>query len=298
MKKNQAGFGAIEAVIAIVAVAIIIVIGAVILGRSSDPKNDKNVEDGGNSVTVSTNAFATPITWSFNESTNKYDASPTPPECSDRLMSKSPVDTTVATGVLYPGQYRGGSYKLHGGFAFTSSDATVVLPMDASVTGLVRYIESGETQYKVTFTNPCGIVFYFDHLLELSLDFQEIANSTPEAKKDDTKGLALKQPIPFKAGDIIARRVGIPATGNFGIDFGVIDMRSRNKISKNSTWGEIHDTYKASEWFGICWFDQLPPADAGRVKALPALDQQSGSRSDYCTNPTGTTLEVNSGKPV
>jgi hypothetical protein len=82
------------------------------------------------------------------------------------------------------------------------------------------------------------------------------------------------------------------------MDFGVYDLRTPNEISKNSAWAAVHQQYKAQEWYGICWFDMLPTADASRVKSLSAGDQKRGKVSDYCQTDAGNTLSANGGKPV
>jgi hypothetical protein len=296
MKNNEDGFGGLELLIVSFVVIVLAAIAFAIFKQ--DDTKGTTVESGSTQTSAKTNDLASPVVWTFNEKSGKYDHSGNAPECLNPIFSRSPVDTTKAQAVLYPGQYRGGNYKPHGGLSFAAKEAEVVMPMDGSITGLVRYIEADEVQYKLSFTSPCGVVFYFDHLFTLAPQFQEIAETTPEPKVDDTRAMPLSKPIPFKIGDVIATEVGHPKTANYGMDFGVLDLREPNSISRNSTWSEIHDTFRSSEWFGICWFDELPSADAARVKALPARDQKSGVRSDYCANPTGTTLDVNGGKPV
>jgi len=242
------------------------------------------------------------VVWNYDEQAGAWKASGTPPKCADPVFGRSPVDTALATGVLYPGQYRSKNYKPHGGWAFDNSQATdvqVVMPMDAELNGLVRYIESGEIQYKVSFVTECGIAFYFDHLSALAPDFDKIAQTTPEPKVDDTRSDPWTTSYPFKEGDVIATASGHPATHNIAIDFGVLDYRQPNEISKNPQWQALHQTYKPSEWYGVCWFDLLPAADGERSEALPNRDStKSGVRSDYCANPLGTTLGVNGGNPV
>ncbi len=203
--------------------------------------------------------------------------------------------------MLYPGQYRGMNYKAHGGFAFDNSGAgavQVVVPMDAQLTSASRYIEDGDVQYILDFVHPCGISARFDHLHTLSSELQAIMNTLPEPKVDDSRGTSINPPVSFKAGDVVATVIGHPKAHNSSMDFGVYDLRSPNDMSKNRTWANMHKTYSAQHWFGVCWFDMLPPADAARVKSLPSRDSKSGKRSDYCANATGTTLDINNGLPV
>lgn len=299
LNKNQRGFGIVELIVILLAIGGLVVIGSYVMSRQS-PDNSSpqtSTSNGG----VGSNGNNNVVLWRFDEKRQAYVASGTPPVCPTPLFSKSPVDTTMATSVLYPGQYRGMNYKPHGGFAFDNSkpgDVKVVMPMDGELTGLVRYIEAGEIQYKVSFTNNCGISFYFDHLYTLSPALMAIAETTPEPKVDDTRSDPLTTSITLKTGDVIATAVGHPKTNNTGMDFGVLDLHSTNEISKNPDWKALHQQLTASEWYGICWFEQLPIADAERVKSLPSRDQKSGTRSDYCPNSLGNTLGVNNGQPV
>lgn len=294
LRKNQHGFSLIELFIVLVVIGVLVVTGLYVFGKNR-PGNSESSDRAGS--TTSSDA----VQWQFDENKQAYVASGTPPECPSPLFAKSPVDTTLATSVLYPGQYRGMNYKTHGGFAFDNSkasDVQVVIPMEGELTGLVRYIEAGEIQYKVDFVNSCGISFYFDHLYTLSPAVMAVAETTPEPKVDDTRSTPLTSSITLKTGDVIATAAGHPKSNNISMDFGVLDLRKPNEISKNTKWKALHKQFSASEWYGICWFDQLPAADTARAKSLPSRDQKSGTRSDYCPNDMGNTLDVNNGKPI
>lgn len=245
------------------------------------------------------------VLWSFNEQSNEWEVSQgTAPACPEPMkFDNSPVDMSHATAVLFPGTYRGKSYKVHGGFGFDSSQ-TVVMPMDGTLTGLVRYYEGNplELQYKVDFENDCGISFYFDHLHTLSPELQKIAEQTPEPKVDDTSDVYNGPHIKMKAGGVVATETGAHKVQRYGIDFGVVDYRQRNEISKNSTWATMHNEYETTEWYGVCWFDMMPDADVEKVKQLSRLQldtrRVAQHVSDYCDNADYTTLDFNDGKPV
>lgn len=205
-----------------------------------------------------------------------------PPDCPSPLGLQTPVDLSLVTTILYPGQIRGGDYKAHGGFRFDSSkndEITVKAPIDAVVSDASRYIEQGEAQYMLDFVNPCGIRYRFDHLLVLEPKFAKIADQLPPAKVDDSRTTPVNPPVSISKGEIIATAVGLRKSSNVFVDWGVYDMRSKNKASKDPNWARQH--YLLAK-YGICWFDLLPPEDAAKVKNLPAGDSISGSKSDYC----------------
>jgi hypothetical protein len=59
------------------------------------------------------------VTWS--QTNDGWKPSAKPPACPSPLRILSPVNLTAVISILYPGQYRGGNYKPHGGFGFDSN---------------------------------------------------------------------------------------------------------------------------------------------------------------------------------
>lgn len=230
--REEKGFSAIEAVIILVVVAAL-GFGAYFVFSKQKAKDSQN-------NTTSQTSSQADIQWSFTGT--EWRASGTPPACPDPLL-KTPVDVSKATSVLYPGQYRGGNYKPHGGFRFDNNKdgkIEVRLPMDGQLTSMVRYIEGGEIQYLVTFVNSCGYAYRFDHLYTLAPTFQALAEKTPEPKADDTRSVPIQDGPKFKAGELLATVIGHVKTGNAGMDFGLYDLRQPNQISKNAAWAAEH----------------------------------------------------------
>lgn len=218
--------------------------------------------------------------WKFDGVSWKPDG--VPPAC-PALLLQSPVDLNKATSILYPGQYRGGNYKPHGGFRFdtsASSNITVVAPMDAYVYRGSRYIESGEVQYLLDFMTPCGFAYRFDHLLTLSPKYAAIVNQFPEPKVGDSRTTEFT-PISVTTGETIATAVGLQNSPSTGVDWGVYDLRQMNSSAQDPAYKAQHAD-NTFAWHAICWFDLLSPADASKVRGLPAADGVSGKQSDYC----------------
>lgn len=244
-----------------------------------------------------------PITWTYLDTARGWQPSPgsTPPACPEPLALQNPVDISKVTSLLWPGQYRGTHFKAHGGFRFDSSkvsDISVTLPLDAYLTDAVRYIESGELQYLLTFQNPCGIMVRFDHLYELTPAFAAILETTPEARVDDTRSLPLSNPTWFTAGTVVATGVGHTKPLNVGVDFGVYDLRNPNEISKNAAWAALHENEASQNFYGLCWLGLLPTESSTALLSLPSKTDDRGA-SDYCAQaPGGSTLKYNNGKPA
>lgn len=220
--------------------------------------------------------------WEFDG--EKWQSFTTPPACPEPLVMRSPVDMSLVSGILYPGQYRGGNYKPHGGFRFDgkkSSDVTVTAPFDATLTIGSRYIEQGEVQYLLYFEHSCGLAYRFDHLLTLAPVIQKVADALPAAKPDDSRTTRFTTPIQVKAGDIIATAVGFTKTQNVSMDWGVYDLRQPNVASKNPAFAAKHADDKSQAFYGVCWFDLLPSDLAQKVRTFPASGSE-GKTSDYC----------------
>lgn len=82
----------------------------------------------------------------------------------------------------------------------------------------------------------------------------------------------------------------------------MIDYRERDAISKNQQWASLHNNFKASEWYGVCWFDMLPGEGSEKVKYLSTLQYDTlrvvKFVSDYCDNADHRTIDLFDGKPL
>lgn len=210
--------------------------------------------------------------------------------CSPTAL-KSPVDVSLVTSVLYPGQVRGGDFKPHGGFRLNNTDnnlANVVAPLAAKVTGGSRYIEMDELQYMFDFKTDCGLEYRFDHLKTLSPKLQAAADKLPEAEVDNSRTSRVSN-VSVEAGEIIATAVGFensppgaPEGPNASFDFGLYDKRQKNAASEDSSWVAAHKEEGDQAIYAVCWLDWLPAAESAVLKALPGGDSTSGKTSDYC----------------
>lgn len=220
------------------------------------------------------------------------------PVCPSPLLASSPFDTSLATTVLYPGQYRGTDYKPHGGVGFSRNAIDVKLPLEARLISGSRYTQEGDVQYILDFQNDCGVIYRFDHLLTLAPEFQKIVDTLPPPKPNDTRGTRLKSPV-FPAGTLVATAVGLPSMQNSGIDFGLYDLRQQNAISQNAYWRSLHTDELIHAAYGVCWFTLLPSKDAENIKRLENLYgtdyPEYKAVSDYCPAKAGTTLNQNNG---
>lgn len=221
--------------------------------------------------------------------------------CPDPFVFKMPIDLSLATSILYPGQIRGGDYKAHGGFRFDGkrpSEITVTAPYDAMVIAGARYPVNGEIQYTFDFEHPCGIRYRFGHLLTLSPKFQAIAEKFPLPEGLDSRTTQVNPSIEVKQGEVVATGVGLTKGGpeDFGgyntfLDWGVYDYRKQNEASQRSDWATLHasedpnwTTYYNSDIYqhAVCWFDWISSEDKAKVLSLRSADSQSGRASDYC----------------
>lgn len=208
--------------------------------------------------------------------------------CPDPFVFQLPIDINLATSILYPGQYRGGEYKPHGGFRFDHSqpdEITVSAPYNAELFAGARYTvgEGGEVQYTLDFMHPCGVWYRFNHLRILTPKFQAIAETFP-MRVGDSRTTEVQPRIIVKQGEVIATAVGMfsyMGKVNTFVDWGIFDNRQKNEASQDPAWLAKHSQYEI-EQYAVCWFDWLSAEDEARVRALPSSDYQSGKTSDYC----------------
>lgn len=223
------------------------------------------------------------VSWDFTGS--EYRANGTAPTCPTPLFSQAPVDTTTATGLLYPGQTRGDNYKPHGGFRFdnaTTTTMSVIAPFDGFLIDGARFIAEGSLQYTFDFVNSCGLKYRVGHLLEITPQFQAYAEEFPEAKEGDSRTTFINPPVFVSKGTSIATAIGIAKGPNVFMDWGVYDLRKKNAASADPAWQAKHTDDTSLAPYAICWLNELPTDIATKLKALPPGDPTSGTTSDYC----------------
>jgi len=265
---------------------VVVLTGAACSKKTTQTTNQENQgTNGTNSAqanvnnTPSTNTSAT-VTW--RNTGNGWQPSGTPPPCPSAL-TQSPTEVSKASSILYPGQTRG-EYKPHGGFRFdtaTTSQVSVVSPIDGQIIRGGRLLVSGELQYYFDIITPCGWMLRLGHLLTLTPKFQAIAETFPPAKEMDSRSNSVNPPVAVTAGEEMATAVGVTKGGlNVFFDFGMYDFSKKNAASQNATWEAQHSG--ELDQYGVCWLDFLPSADSIKVKSLKSGDPKA-TESDYCS---------------
>jgi hypothetical protein len=252
--------------------------------EKSSPTTTSTPESEGSTVAKKSTSTPT-VKWSYNGSS--WQPSSSAPVCEEPLNLASPTDVSKATAILYPGQVRGGNYKAHGGFRFDNATSTaldVSLSLDASLYRGSRYIENGTVQYMLDFISPCGYFLRYDHLLTLTEDFSRLVEAQlPEAKENASATTPFSTSPNFKQGALIATAVGFEKPKlNVSFDYGVYDLRKVNAASETTSFQKnAASSSKELSYFGVCWLNMLPNADATIVKNLPGSGTE-GTASDYC----------------
>lgn len=226
------------------------------------------------------------VVWEFSQESKEWSVKGKPPECLEPLVFPSPSNVKLASGILYPGQVRGGDYKPHGGIRFDdlkNNELDVYAPMDGRLFKAARHLDEGEeVQYALYFINDCGIMYKLDHLRELTDKFNDILNTIPMGAKGDSRTTEIKPSVFVEKGERIATKVGYEFNKNVAFDFGVYDFRKKNGVVYSSEFRAKHLYIDELGPYALCWLNYLVEEDKIIVKGLPAADGIQGKTSDYC----------------
>jgi hypothetical protein len=220
----------------------------------------------------------------------KWVANGNPPVCQFPIIPQgSLLDFSQPISLLQPGQVRGGSYKPHGGFRFSTygtfiPDIKIYVPFDGVVTVAAQYRTEGTFQFLVNIVNPCGFMVRLGHLYIPSAQFTKILSNLPAPVEGDSRETFLNPPIPVRAGDLIASSVGMPppaspdSMGSF-IDFGLLDLRAPNPVVPADFMSNADPKYSK---YSLCWYrgNYLSDSDKAIVAKLPLSN--GDSTSTYC----------------
>lgn len=289
MIASQKGFAHII-ILAVVLLAIVI-LGYFSITSSNFLKpvrqDDKSADYSGNGG--SPKSFGG-VSWQFNNETGEWSVAGNTPECEDPFIVQAPVDVKLASGILYPGQLRGGDYKPHGGFRFDNSETNDVelrAAMDGYLLKASKYEAFGEVQILIFYVNDCGIMVMNDHLLTPSPKLKEIIDKIPLGKEGDSRTTNIEPRVYLEKGELLATEVGFRKfSGGSGgknvfVDFGLYDLRNINDVVYDSAFRAEHSNINEYGTYALCWFDNLMPEDKDVVLSLPAGGNE-GKVSDYC----------------
>ncbi len=283
-KKGHDGFSVVEVLIIVLVLGVLGYIGWLVYSQFNKAPVPTAQESTSQPQPDTTNAPSWMLTGDGYQIGMGSEAAPA---CPEKIVSKFPVDVTKVTGVLYPGQTRGGNYKPHGGMRFdtvTDNKVTVIAPFDGTVMNGAAYLADTpgkDVQYTFDIMNDCGTMYRMGHFYTLSPELADIAKAFPAPVAGDSRTTQVK-PVKIKAGTVLATVVGTVSDHNTFFDWGVYNWNTPNAISTDANWAanSLHQNSLAKH--AICWFDQLSNADEKAIRALPPGDPTSGKNSDYC----------------
>ena len=200
-----------------------------------------------------------------------------PPECPE-LVFQSPVDLSIVSSIIYPGQVRTGDFKPHGGFRTdgVSGPVEVTAPMAGYIWNAAKFTDEFGLHYTFDIQHPCGIMYRLGHLNAVPEKLDAIFNETKGFR--DSRTFLVDPPVFVELGETIATDVQHRA----GFDWGVYDLRKENAAAQSPAFREAHKDEISQAYYALCWLDLLPPEQESIVKSLPAADGISGKNSDYC----------------
>ncbi|MBS3051207.1 MAG: hypothetical protein J4400_03580 [Candidatus Aenigmarchaeota archaeon] len=200
-----------------------------------------------------------------------------PPDCPE-LVFQSPVDLSIVSSIIYPGQVRSGDFKPHGGFRTddVSGPVEVTAPMAGYIWNAAKFTDEFGLHYTFDIQHPCGIMYRLGHLNAVPEKLDAIFNETKGFR--DSRTFLVDPPVFVELGETIATDIQHRA----GFDWGVYDLRKENAASQDPVFREAHKDEMSQAYYALCWLNMLPPEQESIVKSLPATDGISGKNSDYC----------------
>lgn len=232
------------------------------------------------------------VTWEYSHNEQTWLPSETPPPCDVDLTFPSPVDLSLVSGILYPGQTRGSDYKPHGGFRFDGHVDTkieVYAIMRGYIKKVARYDDGYAIQHQIFYINECGIMVMNDHILTLSPELEKVFNehNVHVGRDGDSRTTEIHPPVYIEKGTLLATEVGydyFPGGQdykNIFVDFGLYDLRMQNTANFSDEFKKSNANVNEYGKYGLCWFEYLSEEDEAFVRSLPAGGVE-GKVSDYC----------------
>lgn len=181
------------------------------------------------------------------ESRNPYHGTPCisnpkvnfPHDFTDVSLIKS-VEPTIIT----PGNSRHRAW-----LNITFGKVPVYAPVDSELVNGVYKDARGAIDYDLHFQVSCEIWYLINHITEPTDKVKALFPAVPQT--DTRNGPAFKNPVKFKAGELLGYTTGTPIARNF--DFGVFDLNHVNQglpADEGSSYGKEKNF--------ICPFDVLP----------------------------------------
>ena len=211
-----------------------------------------------------------------------------PPPCPEPFILESPVDLSLVSAILYPGQIRGDGakdFKPHGGFHLKPGNSKVELrsPMDGYITTAAKFTDEFGLHITFSIQHPCGIQFGGGHFGEVPPKIAAALEKVPMKGFMESQTQPVAPPLFIEKGEVIVTGLQEKAnTERPGFDWGVMDFRHENEASKSASFIEVYGEKFWNTFYGVCWFDLLPPEQEAIVRSFPGGDGKQGKNSEYC----------------
>ncbi len=238
---SQKGFGKIPILLFIIVTVVAVGIFYQLKNRDSKPLAENTAVPG--SVEQKVNEL-----WGHSQSNNNpYLGVP----CTSNLEIQFTHDFTEVDKIssAEPTIITPGNSRHRAWLNIRSGKVPVYAPVDSELVNGVYKNARGALDYDLHFQVSCEIWYLINHLTE---PVDKIKNAFPQVPQTDTKiNPPFKEPIKFKAGELLGYTTGTPVAHNF--DFGVFDLNHFN----DELPADGGSKYGKEKNF-ICPFDVLP----------------------------------------
>jgi hypothetical protein len=161
-------------------------------------------------------------------------------------------------------------------FVVVKEKAPIYAPIDSTLYTGAFYTEEGKTQYSLFFEASCEVFYITDHVHEV---VDKIKTAFPDPPSKTTQSTDLKNPIPFKSGELIGYSTGTKNARHW--DFGVYNKKKPNHL-KNETQYKLHNR----DLIANCPYDYFPSDMRKQYYAtFDTIISEDSTPTTFCNTP-------------
>jgi hypothetical protein len=250
-----------------------------IAGSDADPRKESSTD---------LDESDTPVSWSWDDSSESYVSTGTPPECPSTLIATNALlDFSQVRAKLVPGQVRDDEYLVNSSFGWMGkgqplpSEVRITVPFDGYVTGVWQFLKDGSYLFGLNLVHPCGLMLRLSKMADPSGEVKdELLYPLGEAKERASQETFLKPGVWLTRGTLLASGV----SKFWQLDVTILDLRTRNPQVPADFDFKKWESSAAPQyvWYARCTYQQpyFSDEEIDLIRNLPLINDDP--KSDLC----------------